>query len=486
MREKTPGKHSVTWGGSVIDLTLGEIAAALHGLLTLDRSPLSIDSVVGGAVETDSRLIVNGSIFLAKPGLETDGHLFVGAAVSSGAVLAIVEHEVDEDVAQIVVDDVVVALGSLAAFVVKKVRARGHLTVVAITGSNGKTTTKNLVAAICSRVGETVSPRESFNNEVGAPHTMLRVRDDTRFLIVEMGASAIGEIASLVRMAQPDVGVVLTVGLAHAGHFGSLESTLRAKTEMVSELHADDVAVLNVDDSRVASMGAKTRARVVWFGLDERADVRATDVLPTAHGTSFDLSIFGGEKRSIAFRILGEHHVTNALAASAVAHALGIGIDDIVAGLNSVERAERWRMELLGGANGVTIINDAYNASPDSMAAALKTLVQIVKPGARAIAVLGEMSELGDRSGEEHDRIGQRAVRLNIDRLVVVGERARRIHLAAESEGSWNGESVFVNTPDEAHAVLEEMVNSGDTVLVKSSNSAALRFLGDRLGGSFS
>ncbi len=470
----------------MIDLTLGEIAEALDGTLTLDRSSLSIDSLVGGSVETDSRLIGDGSIFVAKPGLVTDGHLFVGAAVDSGAALAIVERPVDEAIAQIVVHDVVVALGMLAALVVKTVRARGNLTVVGITGSNGKTTTKNLLATICSRVGDTVAPRESFNNEVGAPLTMLRIRDETRFLIVEMGASAIGEIASLVSLAKPDVGVVLTVGLAHAGGFGSLESTLIAKTEMVSHLLCDDLAILNADDSRVASMANKTPASVVWFGLDARADVRATDIRATAQGTSFVLSIPGKEKRPVCFRVLGEHHVTNALAASAAAHALGIGIDAIVAGLSSVERADRWRMEVLGGARGVTVINDAYNASPDSMAAALKTLAQIVKPGARAIAVLGEMSELGEHADDEHDRIGQLVVRLNIAQLVVVGGGARRIHLAAEREGSWHGESLFVETPDEAFALLAELISPGDTVLVKSSNAAMLRFLGDRLGESFS
>jgi UDP-N-acetylmuramoyl-tripeptide--D-alanyl-D-alanine ligase len=184
--------------------------------------------------------------------------------------------------------------------------------------------------------------------------------------------------------------------------------------------------------------------------------------------------------------VLGEHHVMNALAAAAAAHTLGVDIDTIVAALETVQRAERWRMEVMGGAGGVTVINDAYNASPDSMSAAIKTLAQIAEPGERTIAVLGEMSELGEFSGEEHDRIGLLAVRLGIDQLVIVGPSARRMHITAINEGSWDGESLYFETQDAAFDHLTGALRSGDTVLVKSSNSAGLRFLGDRLGEFFS
>jgi UDP-N-acetylmuramoyl-tripeptide--D-alanyl-D-alanine ligase len=314
---------------------------------------------------------------------------------------------------------------------------------------------------------------------------MLEVTDETEFLVAEMGASGIGEITRLVRMARPDIGVVLKVGLAHAGEFGGIEATLKAKTEMVTDLLPTDVAILNLDDPRVASMADKTVARVLWFGLDPRADVRATDVVSSARGTAFTLVLPSGEK-PVTFRVLGEHHVMNALAAAASAYTLGVGIDDIVAGLESVQRAERWRMEVMGGARGVTIINDAYNASPDSMAAALKTLAQIAGPGERTVAVLGEMSELGEFSGEEHDRIGLLAVRLNIGQLVVIGPAARRMHISTINEGSWDGESLYFDTPDDAYEHLASALKPGDTVLVKSSNSAGLRFLGDRLGELFS
>jgi UDP-N-acetylmuramoyl-tripeptide--D-alanyl-D-alanine ligase len=462
----------------MIRLTLSEIADRLSGSLHLDGTDATGDTTVDGPVETDSREIVPGGVFVAKRGDDTDGHLFVGAAVDRGAALAIV--------AQIVVADAVIALGELARFVVERVRAVGNLTVIGITGSNGKTTTKNMLERILSGEGETVAPIRSFNNAVGAPTTMLRITEATRYLIVEMGASGIGHIARLVALAKPDIGVVLKVGLAHAGGFGGIESTLTAKTEMVADLAADGVAVLNADDSRVMSMADKTRARVVLFGQDSSVPIRATDVTGTRTGTTFTAHVPGEEPVAVRLRVLGEHHVSNALAAIAVASVLGVPLVRAAAALETLERAERWRMEVLGGKNDVTIINDAYNASPDSMSAAIKTLAQISEPSKRTIAVLGAMSELGEYAGDEHDRIGLQLVRLNISRLVVVGPEARRMHITAINEGSWDGESVYFGDMDAAFDYLAAEIVPGDTVLVKSSNSARLRFLGDRLGELFS
>ena len=470
----------------MIRLTLSEIADRLSGSIHPSGTDASGDTVVSGPVETDSREIVPGGVFVAKRGDDTDGHLFVGAAVERGAALAVVEHPVDDAVAQIVVEDAVTALGELARFVVERVRAAGDLTVIGITGSNGKTTTKNMLEAILSAEGETVAPIRSFNNAVGAPTTMLRATESTRFLIVEMGASGIGDIARLVAMAKPDIGVVLKVGLAHAGGFGGIESTLRAKTEMVTDLADGAVAVLNSDDLRVESMADKTRARVLRFGQEDAADVRATLVSGSRTGTTFTAQVPGEDPVQIRLRVLGEHHVMNALAAIAVAHTLGVPLVRAAAALETLTRAERWRMEVLGGRDDVTIINDAYNASPDSMSAAIKTLAQIAEPGKRTIAVLGAMSELGEYSGEEHDRIGLQLVRLNISRLVVVGAEARRMHISAINEGSWDGESVYFGDMDAAYDYLAAELTPGDTVLVKSSNSAKLRFLGDRLGELFS
>ncbi|GAB3796256.1 UDP-N-acetylmuramoyl-tripeptide--D-alanyl-D-alanine ligase [Humibacter antri] len=476
----------------VIAMTIDEIARAVGGRLVADESASS--RVVEGLSYTDSREVEPGGIFFAKPGEFTDGHLFAPQAVERGVALVVVDHELGLDAPQVVVDDVVDALGALARTSIARAREAGILRIVGITGSNGKTTTKNLLAAILGRVGETVAPRASFNNEVGAPLTMLEVGEHTRFLVAEMGASREGDITRLIRMAKPDVGIVLKVGLAHAGEFGGIEHTQRAKSEMVTDLDAGDTAVLNADDPRVAAMAPLTKAQVLWFGVDGDVApdrIRATDVRSTRSGTTFTLHLPAGREgdgptREVAFRVLGEHHVANALAAASAAHALGVGIDDIVAGLESVSRAERWRMEVMGGARGVTIINDAYNASPDSMAAALKTLVQLREPEGRAIAVLGEMSELGEMSGAEHDRVGLLAVRLGVDQVVVVGAGARRMHISTINEGSWDGESVFVETQDEAYGLLESMLRDGDTVLVKSSNSAGLRHLGDRLGELYS
>lgn len=469
----------------MIALTLAEIAAAVDGRL-VSHGTDDASTVVSGTVDTDSRLIGPGDVFVAKPGADTDGHLFVGSAVERGAALAIVEHEVDAAVSQIVVPDVVAALAALARTVVSRVRATGSLRIVGITGSNGKTTTKNLLARILSDAGETVAPRASFNNEVGAPLTMLRVTDSTRFLVSEFGASGPGEIARLAGLVEPDVGIVLMVGMAHAGGFGGIEGTVAAKSELVRAVRPGGVAVLNADDPRVAGMAeiAHERGiRVRWFGRTASADVHAADVAVDAAGTTLTV-VADGRSATLRLRVLGEHHVGNALAAIAAATDLGVPLDECVARLETVELAERWRMQPLGS-ESVRIINDAYNASPDSMAAALRTLAQITGPGERTVAVLGAMSELGEFAGEEHDRIGLLAVRLNIQRIVVVGADARRLYLAAIGEGSWDGEAVFMADQDEAFAYLMAELRPGDRVLVKSSNAVGLRFLGDRLGESF-
>ncbi|PZU48285.1 MAG: UDP-N-acetylmuramoylalanyl-D-glutamate--2,6-diaminopimelate ligase [Microbacterium sp.] len=470
----------------MIRMTLADLADDVGGTLALAGTDTP-DTVVSGTVDTDSRLIGPGDIFVAKPGEVTDGHLFVGPAAAAGAALAIVERPVDEPVSQIVVGDVVAALADLARTVVGRVRAHGALSVTGITGSNGKTTTKNLLARILQDEGETVAPRASFNNEVGAPLTMLRVTDDTRYLVSEFGAAGPGQIARLAGLVTPDVGVVLMVGLAHAGGFGGVEATLKAKTELVEAIRPGGVAVLNADDSRVVTMAAVAEARGVsvrWFGRGAGADVRAEDVEVTASGTTC-VVVADGERMPLRLRVLGEHHVMNALAAITAAGVLGVSLADAIARLETVEIAERWRMQPLGSER-VRIINDAYNASPDSMAAALRTLAQITEPGQRKVAVLGAMSELGEYAGDEHDRVGLQAVRLRIERIVVVGRDARRLYLAAIGEGSWDGEAVFFETADDAYDYLLSELRDGDRVLVKSSNAAGLRHLGDRLGESFS
>lgn len=470
----------------MIALTLAQLADIVSGALRLAGGDTP-DTVVSGAVDTDSRLIRAGGVFVAKPGEITDGHLFVDAAVRAGAAVAIVERPVEASVSQIVVADAIAALADLAREVVARVRAGGELRIVGITGSNGKTTTKNLLARILEPEGETVAPRASFNNEVGAPLTMLRVTSGTRYLVSEFGASAPGEIARLAGLVSPDIGIVLMVGMAHAGGFGGIEATFEAKSELVRATSPGGIAVLNADDPRVAAMApiAVDRGQSVrWFGRGATADVRADDLEVTASGTTC-LITADGLRLPLRLRVLGAHHVMNALAAIAAATALGVALQDCIDRLETVDLAERWRMQPLGS-DRVRIINDAYNASPDSMAAALRTLAEITGPGERTVAVLGAMSELGEYTGEEHDRVGLLAVRLGIQRIVVVGTDARRMFLEAVSQGSWDSEAVFFATPDEAFEYLSGELRDGDRVLVKSSNSAGLRFLGDRLGESFS
>ena len=464
----------------MIRMTLAEIAKAIDGRL-LDTSAAGIE--VTGSVETDSRLIAAGSLFVAKPGEHTDGHNFVAAARLGGAVAAIVEHPVDDELAQIQVGDAVLALGRLAKHVLAELKAAGNLRVIGITGSNGKTTTKNMLREILSTAGETIAPIESYNNEVGAPYSMLRCTTETRFLVAEMGAGGVGSIAYLAEIARPNIAVELKVGLAHVGEFGGIETTAAIKAELLHELDEDAVAVLNADDGWVREMAEGSANRKVWFGTAAEADLRAENIALTIDGTSFDLVVSGEAVRRVTLRILGEHHVMNALASLAVARELDVPLDGAIAVLEAMPLAERWRMQVTHRADGVTIINDAYNASPDSTKAALQTLAQLGKTGRRTIAVLGEMAELGQFSREEHDAIGRIVVRLNIDQLIVVGERAKLVHLGAMMEGSWDGESEFFDEPSDALARIQEMLRPGDIVLVKSSKSANLRHLGDALSG---
>ncbi|HCS60046.1 MAG TPA: UDP-N-acetylmuramoylalanyl-D-glutamate--2,6-diaminopimelate ligase [Microbacterium sp.] len=470
----------------MIALSLAEIAAIVRGDLRVVDAETA-DSVVNGVVDTDSRKMTPGGIFIAKPGADTDGHRFVGAAVDNGAVLAIVEHTVDVAVSQIVVPDVVAALAALAKAVVARVRAGGELQIVGVTGSNGKTTTKNFLARILADTGETVAPIDSYNNEVGAPVTMLRVTENTRFLVSEFGAAAPGSIAHLAGLVEPDVAVILMVGMAHAGGFGGIEETAKAKAELVTAARPGGTAVLNFDDPRVAAMKATAADRglnVIGFGQNAGADVRAREVQVAADGTR-SLIEAADAAAPLHLQVLGAHHVTNALAAIAAAGALGVTMTDAIARLETVEVAERWRMQPMGSER-VRIINDAYNASPDSMAAALRTLAQITGPEERTVAVLGAMTELGENAGEEHDRVGLLAVRLNIRRIVVVGPEARRLYLSAVGEGSWDSEAVHLPDQDAAFEYLRTELRDGDRVLVKSSNSVGLRHLGDRLGELFS
>jgi UDP-N-acetylmuramoyl-tripeptide--D-alanyl-D-alanine ligase len=459
----------------VIQLTLRDIADALGGRL------IGQDLIVTGSVETDSRLVGAGSLFVCKPGEFDDGHNFAQSAIDAGAVALVVERELEVSAPQILVGNSVLALGRLAADVLRRVRSVSGLKVIGITGSNGKTSTKNMLREILQRDGETVAPIESYNNEVGAPISILKITGSTKYLVVELGADGLGSIEYLAKIARPDIGVLLKVGMAHAGEFGGIETTLRIKSELARELGPDSTYVYNSDDARVVSTLELTTAHRVSFGTGDAAEIRIEDAALTLAGTEATIRYPDGAELRIRLQILGEHQLMNAAAALSVAESLGLGRETSIDALEQMQLAERGRMQLTERKDGVFVINDAYNASPDSMKAALQTLAQIGRQGHRTVAVLGEMAELGEYAPLEHDSIGRLAVRLNIDQVVVIGIRAKLIHMGASQEGSWDGESKFFESIDEAFEALRGMLVPGDVVLVKSSKSANLRRLGDDL-----
>jgi UDP-N-acetylmuramoyl-tripeptide--D-alanyl-D-alanine ligase len=472
----------------MIAFTAAEIAEITSGRLLADPE------ITPGSVVTDSREAISGSLYVAKPGENADGHTFMGAAFERGAVLALAERDIADAAGRsypaVVVEDAVLAMGALAAETVRRIRARREaageqLTVIGITGSAGKTTTKDLLSGILSTEANTVAPQGSYNGEVGVPLTVFQAGFDTRFLVIEMGATGIGHITYLSQMVGPEIGVVLGVGTAHAGEFGGVDNIAAAKGELVEALPAAGTAILNLDDPRVAAMSGRTPAAV--FGFSSRnaaADgpvARALNLDTNASGhPEFDLELPGEEPVRVSSRLIGEHHVANLLAAAAAAHAAGIPAARIGASLSSQSAASRWRMERTERADGVTVINDAYNANPESMRAALRTLADLGR-GRRTWAVLGAMLELGDETIREHTAVGTQVVRLNISRLLVVGREARSMYISAIQEGSWGEECIFAETVDEAYDVLEAQLEPGDLVLFKSSNSVGLRHLGDRI-----
>ncbi|MEU7554582.1 UDP-N-acetylmuramoyl-tripeptide--D-alanyl-D-alanine ligase [Streptomyces sp. NPDC044571] len=438
---------------------------------------------ITGPVVIDSRQVEAGSLFAAFDGEHVDGHDYAGRAVASGAAAVLAARPVG--VPAIVVPDVEKALGALARAVVERLGTD----VVALTGSAGKTSTKDLIAQVLQAHAPTVWTPGSLNNEIGLPLTALRATAETRHLVLEMGARGIGHIHYLTGLTPPRIGLVLNVGTAHIGEFGGREQIAQAKGELVEALPAADeggVAVLNADDPLVRAMSARTKARVLLFGEAEDAGVRASEVRMTPAGQpSFTLHTPTG-CGEVTLRLYGEHHVSNALAAAAVAHVLGMSALEIATALSGAGTLSRWRMEVTERADGVTIVNDAYNANPESMRAALRALAAMGSAaqarGGRTWAVLGPMAELGDASLAEHDAVGRLAVRLNVSKLVAVGGReASWLQLGAYNEGSWGEESVVVSDAQAAIDLLRSELRPGDVVLVKASRSIGLERIAQAL-----
>lgn len=463
----------------MIDLTLAEVARLVGGRLHRATG----DERVTGTVEFDSRAVGPGGLFVALPGERVDGHAFATTAVAAGAAGVLASREVDapavivEPVRGIPVSEaahdeggaaVLVALQTLARHVVDSL---DQLDVVGLTGSSGKTSTKDLVAALLELDGPTVAPPGSFNNELGHPWTVLRADRATRHLVLELSARGPGHIASLCRVAPPRVGAVLNVGSAHLGEFGSRAAIAAAKGELVEALPASGVAVLGADDPVVAAMAGRTLARVVHAGRAEQAHVRAVDeVLDDEGRARFRLVTPAGEA-DVALGLRGAHQVDNALVAAAIAlETTALTPAQVADALSAATPRSRWRMEVGERADGVRVLNDAYNANPESMRAALMTLAAMgAGAGGSRIAVLGPMAELGDDADAAHAELGRLAAGSGLHRLVVVGEAARGVHEAARSAGLASD-----LVPDATAAVEAVHAEPGDVVLVKASRSAGL------------
>ncbi|GAB3343798.1 UDP-N-acetylmuramoyl-tripeptide--D-alanyl-D-alanine ligase [Modestobacter lapidis] len=457
----------------MIRLSLAEVAEAVGGEL------VGLPGEVTGSVTVDSRTISPGDLFVALPGERVDGADFLPAAAAAGAAGALSTRP-HPALPCVVVPDPVPALGRLAAAAHARL-VGGGLVTVGVTGSSGKTSTKDLLGQVLATAGPTVSPQGSFNNDIGLPLTVLTAGPDTRYLVLEMGSRGPGHIARLCGVARPLIGVVLNVGSAHLGEFGSADAIATSKGELVEALPAEGTAVLNADDPRVLGMAGRSRARVVTTGVDAAgADVRATGVELDEQARARFTLVAAGEEHPVTLQVVGAHQVANALSAAGAALAAGLSPAQVAAGLSAAGARSRWRMEVSRRADGVTVVNDAYNANPESMRAALAALAGLA--ARRRVAVLGAMGELGPGADAAHARLGRDAVRAGVDVLVSVGPDAIGVHTGAVAEWSAagrgpGGEPVHVADRDAARRLLAAELSPGDVVLVKASRSYALEVL---------
>ena len=470
----------VSAGGvqTVRERSIGQVAA-LAG-----AAAVSVDGTAGPAVVIDSRLASPGAVFVALPGERVDGHDFIGAAAAGGAVAALCTRVTDAPLAHLVVADALQGLTDLARGVVAEAKVEG-LRCVAVTGSSGKTSTKDLLGQVLAAHAPTVSPQGSFNNEIGVPLTALRVNADTRYLVSEMGARGGGHIAWLCGIVPPDVGLVLNVGHAHLGEFGSVAGIAQAKGEVVEALSPQGWAVLNADDALVSAMAARTSAHLAYFSMTGEPAVGELRVwaenleADDLQRHSFRLRSAGTvhADQPVGLQGSGRHQVANALAAAAVGLALGLPAAGVAAALSAATAMSGWRMQLLPRADGVLVINDAYNANPDSMHAALTTVAAMRRPGGRLVAVLGDMLELGEGAPVEHENVGRLAAELGFD-VVAIGALAAEIARGVQRA---SGTVTMVNDPQEAVAVTERDLQPSDLVVVKASRGLALERVADAL-----
>ncbi len=447
---------------------MSDVASAVGGLFLGEDVEVT-------ALATDSRDVTPGCLFVALPGERTDGGRFVPEAFEHGAAGVLVRDGLDVDGPAVFVRSTGEALMMLA----RNERARMPAHVVAVTGANGKTSTKDMVAAVLGTTYRTHASRESFNNEVGLPTTILTAPPDTESVVAEMGARHVGDVAILCAIARPDIAIVTNVGVAHLEIFGSWERIVEASAEPVEALGPDGVAILNIDDPVVADYAGRCRGRVVTFGRSPSADVRAENVTLGADGCASFSLVRASERALVVLPVPGEHMVSNALAAAATGVTLGVPLASCADALTQAF-VSRWRMETFTTTDGVRVVNDAYNANPESTAAALRTARWMAGDG-QLIAVLGTMAELGPIALREHERIGELAARIHVDRLIAVGETARSIAEAGVREGVEPENVACYDEPDDVLADVRRNARPGDLVLFKGSRIAGLERLAEAL-----
>jgi UDP-N-acetylmuramoyl-tripeptide--D-alanyl-D-alanine ligase len=449
-------------------MRLGAIALWTHGRLADSGAGLADTEITGVAIDT--RKLQPGELFVAIKGERVDGHDYLAEAAARGAIAALVTRRVDSALPQVLVDDTALALGDLAS----AVRAQRDVRVVGITGSNGKTTVKTLVASILSRHGRTHVSAGNYNNELGLPLSLLAMPQDTEYAVLEMGAGKPGDISYLAAIARPDIGLVTLIAPAHLARMGSIEGVAETKGALYQALPADGIAVINADDSFASFFGGLAGARrVLRFGLEQPADIGADVIEQRVDGSRFVLSTPQGDA-AVALPLPGRHNIANALAATAVALALEVPLDTIVAGLEHVPGVPgRLRRQLM--ANGWALIDDSYNANPSSMAAAIDTL--LLADGERWL-VLGDMAELGADARTLHADIGKRARERGVDRLFAVGP------LGAATVEAFGAGGEHFDDKAALIAVLQSQLHAGVTCLVKGSRSAGMEQVVVALGGN--
>jgi UDP-N-acetylmuramoyl-tripeptide--D-alanyl-D-alanine ligase len=468
----------------MIPMTIEEIAKAISAQV----KNLDSNVKVTGKVVIDSRKVSKGDLFVAIHGENVNGHDFCEAAIKQGAVAVIAAKEItgvptllvsngnldSKDVDQ----PTVIALGKLATYLLTKLP---NLWKVAVTGSSGKTTTKDLLSDLGKLVGPTVAPMGSFNNEIGLPQTVLECDENTRVLVLEMGARRVGNIKHLCEIAKPDTSILLNVGTAHAEIFTSVEKILETKSEIIQCLTSADVAILNHED--VTFPKQKTNAQVVTFGLSG-SDVSAKNVILNDQAQAqYDLEYLG-QTNQVKLKIVGAHQVSNSLAAAAAFLKKGIDIELVAQTLSNSVAKSKWRMQIELSKKNVTVINDAYNANPESMKSAIRTLKQI-GVGKNTYAILGEMLELGELSLPMHQEVAELIQKLEIQNTIIIGSGAKSIYDFLSNNG-YKGKLHFVENVEKGIAKAKEMIQPSDVVLVKASRSIGLERVANAIVSDFS